>query len=251
MVGFTSDELLAAFAAWWLPFCRIAALFSSAPVLSHRGFPVRLRLAAALAVSVAVAAGGGTAAPTGGNALILAAVEQVAVGLAIGFAMQLVFAGASLAGELVGLQMGIGFGSLFDPAGGGQTASVGAFFSIAALLVFLALDGHLALISAVGESLRDLPPGTLLQRIDAMKFAAAGEVVFRTGLVIAMPTLAGLLLVNLAFGFVARVSPQLNVFSVGFPATLFAGLSLLALTAPAWVAAVAEALQRMLAVLAR
>lgn len=249
MVGFTTADLLAALAAWWLPFCRVAALFASAPVLSHRAAPVRVRLAAALAVSVAVAAGGG-AAPPAGASLVAAAAEQVAVGLAIGFAMQLVFAGATLAGELVGLQMGLGFGSLFDPAGAGQTPTLGAFFSIAALLVFLAIDGHLALLLAVGESLRDLPPGTLAARLDPLRLAEAGAVVFRTGLAIALPALAGLLLANIAFGLVARVSPQLNIFSVGFPATLFAGLLLLALTAPAWLAATAEALRAMLGTLA-
>ncbi|MBK6980941.1 MAG: flagellar biosynthetic protein FliR [Betaproteobacteria bacterium] len=251
MVGFTSTELAALLAAWWLPFCRVAALFSSAPVLSHRAFPVRMRLAAALVISAAVAAGGGAPAPPQGSLMILAAAEQVAIGLAMGFTMQLVFAGANLAGELVGLQMGLGFGTLFDPAGGGQTPAVGAFFSITALLLFVGMDGHLVLIQAVAVSLRELPPGALVSRLDPVRLAQAGEVVFRTGLSIALPALAGLLLVNIAFGLVARVSPQLNVFAVGFPATLFAGLALLALTVPAWVAAIANAIGTMLATLGR
>ncbi len=250
MVGFTTADLLAALAAWWLPFCRVAALFASAPVLSHRAFPVRFRLAAALAISVAVAAGGGVQAPPTGSAMLAAAVEQLAVGLAMGFSMQLVFAGANLAGELVGLQMGLGFGTLFDPAGGGQTPATGAFLSIAALLVFLGLDGHLVLIGSLGEGLRDLPPGALVHRLDPMQLAAAGNVVFRTGLAIAAPALAALLVANIAFGLVARVSPQLNIFAVGFPATLFAGLALLALTAPAWLASLSQALGGMLATFA-
>lgn len=251
MIELASADLAAALAAWWLPFCRVAALFTSAPVLSHRAFPVRLRVAAALAIAAAVAAGGDTAAPPAGTAMIAASVEQVAVGLAMGFTMQLVFAGANLAGELVGLQMGIGFGTLFDPSGSGQTPTVGAFFSLAALLLFLGLDGHLVLVAAVCESLRDLPPGALVTRLDPLRLARAGEVVFRTGLSIALPVLAGVLLANIAFGLVARVSPQLNIFAVGFPATLFTGLALLALTAPAWVSATVAAIASLLDTLSR
>jgi flagellar biosynthetic protein FliR len=251
VIGFTTEELAAAFAAFWLPFCRVAALFSSAPVLSHRAFPVRLRIAAALAIAAAVAAAGGPAPPPTGTAIVIASLEQAAIGLAIGFVAQLAFAAASLAGELVGLQMGLGFGTLFDPAGAGQTPSVGAFFTIAALLLFLGMDGHLVLIQVVAESYRELPPGSLVGRLDPARLAAAGGTVFSAGLSIAMPALVGVLLANLAFGFIARVSPQLNIFSVGFPATLFVGLALLALTAPAWISATSSAIGGLLGTIAR
>lgn len=243
MVTFTSAQLLALATAWMLPFFRVAALFSSAPVLSHRAFPVRLRLAAAAAVAACVAFAAPPAPVPEGGMLVLAAVEQVAVGLAIGFALQLVFAGVQLAGELAGLQMGLGFATLFDPAAGNQAPVTAAFFSAVAMLVFLAIDGHLVLIGTLAEGFRDLPPGALFARLDPQNLARAGSIVFATGLQLALPVLAGVLLVNVALALVARVSPQLNIFSVGFPATLMAGLALMILTAPAWVGGIEAALR--------
>lgn len=248
MLGFTDRELEALLAAWMLPFLRVAALFSSAPILSHRAFPVRLRLAAALAITAAIA-GTIPGPPPRGEALAFAAAEQVLVGLALGFTLQLVFAAAQLAGEVIGLQMGLGFATFFDPGGATQTPMPGAFITVAAFLLFLALDGHLVMIGTVAESFRDLPPGELLGRFDPQAMARAGGSVFRLGLQLALAPLVGLLLVNFAFGLVARVSPQLNIFSVGFPAALLAGFVLLVLAAPAWLRALENALRAALAAL--
>lgn len=250
MFTFTDAQLQAVLAAWMLPFVRIAALFSSAPILSHRAFPIRLRLAAALAVTAAVASVAPVDLPRG-DALALAVGEQVLVGLALGFTMQLVFAAVQLAGEVIGLQMGLGFAMFFDPGGGSQAAMPGAFITVVAFLVFLALDGHLVLIGSVAESFRDLPPGTLLARFDPRAVAAAGGTVFRLALQLALAPLVGLLIVNFAFGLVARVSPSLNIFSVGFPAALLAGFGLLLLAAPAWVGTLEGALRAALVALGR
>lgn len=246
MLGFTSAELQALIALWVLPFARIAALFSSAPVLSHAAFPVRLRIASALAITAAVTMVQPAVPPPTGSAMVLALVEQVAVGLATGFAMQLVFAAAQMAGELIGLQMGLGFATLFDPGGAGQAPLPGALLTLVALLLFLALDGHLVMIGAVAENFRDLPPGKLLGAFDPKAFAAAGGTIFRLALQLSIAPLAGLLLVNLAFGLIARVSPQLNIFSVGFPAALLAGMALLVVAAPAWISALEAAMRSSL-----
>lgn len=250
MFAFTDAQLQAVVAAWMLPFVRIAALFSSAPILSHRAFPIRLRLAAALAITAAVAPLVPAALPKG-DALALAVAEQALVGLAIGFTLQIVFAAVQLAGEVIGLQMGLGFATFFDPGGGSQAAMPGAFITVVAFLVFLALDGHLVLIGGVVESFRDLPPGTLLARFDPRVLAATGATLFKLALQLAIAPLVGLLVVNFAFGLVARVSPSLNIFSVGFPATLLAGFVLLLLAAPAWVGAIEAALRSSLVALIR
>jgi len=245
MVPLNGAELLALASSLLLPFLRVAALFSSAPLLSHRAIPQRVRLAAALAIAVCVASSGASVPPSSSQ-LIGAAVEQILVGLAIGFAMQLVFAGVSLAGDLAGMQMGLGFATVFDPQAQGQEPVLGAYMQTAALLVFLAIDGHLVLVGSVAESFRDLPPGALIARLDGMAFAKAGATVFATGLQIALPVLAGLLLVNISLAMVARVAPQLNLFSIGFPSTLLAGMGLLIVTAPSWLGGIENALRASL-----
>lgn len=253
MVAFSDAQLQAWLAAFLLPFFRILALFSAAPVLSLRTVPARARIGLSVVLAATIAPS--VAAPVRVDptswAMLGFVAQEVAVGLAIGFAARLVFAAFDLAGEVIGLQMGLGFATFFDPGGGSQAAMPGAFITVVAFLVFLALDGHLVLIGGVVESFRDLPPGTLLARFDPRVLAATGATLFKLALQLAIAPLVGLLVVNFAFGLVARVSPSLNIFSVGFPATLLAGFVLLLLAAPAWVGAIEAALRSSLVALIR
>jgi flagellar biosynthetic protein FliR len=236
MVVFTDAQLQAWLASFLLPFCRILALFSSAPVLSLKSVPARARvglsivLAATIAPSVAMPIRADLLSFTGLGYIA----QEVAVGLAIGFAARLVFAAFDLAGEVIGLQMGLSFAGFFDPGGGTGTA-VGTFMNATATLLFLALNGPLLLIAATLRSFTTLPVGNVpfefAQRFDPV---ALGAEVFAIGLLIAVPFLALILFVNLLLGVMSRVAPQLSLFSIGFPITIGAGLVLLVVGLP-WI----------------
>ena len=236
MVVFTDAQLQAWLAAFLLPFCRILALFTSAPVLSLKAVPTRARvglsivLAATIAPSVAVPIRADLLSLTGLGYIA----QEVAVGLAIGFSARLVFAAFDLAGEVIGLQMGLSFAGFFDPAGGTGTA-VGTFMNATATLLFLALNGPLLLIAATLRSFATLPVGGVpfefARRFDPV---ALGAEVFAIGLLIAVPFLALILFVNLLLGVMSRVAPQLSLFSIGFPITIGAGLVLLVVGLP-WI----------------
>src|SRR5690606_4511231 len=171
------------------------------------------------------------AAGSAAGMLILA--TQVVIGLAIGFALRLVFTAVEMAGDLIGVQMGLGFAMFYDPGNIQHTPILGQFMGLLATLTFLAINGHLMVISVLAESFHALP--ITAAPLGASLFevlARYGAIVFAAGLQLALPLIVTMLVVNLALGVLTRASPQLNIFAVGFPVTLAIGFGALLLTLP-------------------
>ena len=231
MVTFSPALIEAWLAGWLLPFIRVLALFSAAPIFSNRAFPVRVRVAAAAAMAIVVAPFAQV--PSGlslGSALGLSlVVQQVAVGLALGFAARLLFAVFETAGEIIGLQMGLSFAGFFNPQGGSQSA-VGSWLNTLALLLFLSLNAHLLLVEALVATFESFPISAQpFETLAQLRLERLGADMFRLALTLALPATLLMLFVNLVLGFASRVAPQMSIFAVGFPITLLAGLLLLAL----------------------
>ncbi len=249
MVTIAPQLLDAWLAGFMLPFLRILALFSAAPLFSARNVPMRARVAAAGVIAFAVAPfanvpPGVTLASVTGLGLVM---QQVAVGLALGFAARLVFAAFEIAGEFIGLQMGFSFAGFFDPNGGSESA-VGSWLNTVAMLVFLSLNAHLLLLDLLVATFQSMPisaePFTALSRL---RIERLGGDVFRLALALALPATLLMLFVNLVLGFASRVAPQLSIFSVGFPITVLAGLLLLALGTGQLLAPMVQGLETFLA----
>ena len=235
MLQFTDTQLIAWISAWFWPFCRVAALFGTAPLFQHRGIPapVKVGLAAmvALLVSSNINAAPAVAILSLDGMIVLA--QQVIIGTALGLTIRLVFAAMELCGNLIGLQMGLGFALFFDPQHNAQTPIVGSVLGYLALLLFLSFNGHLTMIAALTESFHTLPIGTgAALQLDWQRLVAQGSSIFSIGLHLSLPVLVTLLLVNVALGVLTRAAPQLNVFSIGFPITLAVGLAALAFALP-------------------
>ena len=217
------------------PFLRILAVFTSAPVFSSRAFPVRARIALAFLVALASQASLPAAPVIGFNdpRALGVVLQQVGVGLAIVFAVRVVFAAVELAGEVVGFQMGLNFASFFDPSMNGQSSAVARFFSHTASLLFVVMNGHLMVLMAVNRSFESFPiDQNFLQALSQMKLYTLGTELFASALWIALPMVGLLMFANLALGVISRVAPQMNIFAVGFPITLVVGLLGIALTLP-------------------
>jgi flagellar biosynthesis protein FliR len=250
MISFTSEQLAAWYGAVFWPLVRVLALFSVAPLLSHRAVPARLKVALAVAVTAVliptVPTPPITDALSGAGLALL--VHNILIGVMLGFAVRLIFAALELAGELIGLQMGLSFAGFFNPASGMAQNAVGSFMSLLALLMFIAIDGHLMLLHALGESFRLFPlvggSGALPLGMDELVRLGGG--MFSIALSLALPFLAVMLLTNVVLGVLARVAPQLNVFAIGFPLTILVGLSTLMLLLPYIEAPLRSALQRAL-----
>jgi len=249
---FDTTQLSQWYGAVFWPLTRILALVAAAPLLSHRAIPVRAKVGIALAITLAVAPVVSSPPVAGlleARALMPLA-HNILVGLSIGFAVRLVFVAIELAGQLIGLQIGLGFAGYFNPDMGETENVVSNFTSMLALLMFLAIDGHLMLLYAVVDSFRLFPAGTTgALPIDPMMLVHAASDVFAIAMTISLPILAVMLLVNVVLGLMARVAPQLNLFAVGFPLTVLAGLAALTLFLPTLEAPLRAVLQRSLSML--
>jgi flagellar biosynthetic protein FliR len=160
----------------------------------------------------------------------------VVIGVAMGFILQMVFGALVVGGQAIATSMGLGFAATIDPQNGVQVPVISQFFLILATLVFLALNGHLVLIETIVESfyLWPIGSGPLPENL-AMHTVTWIAEVFKGALLIALPAVAAILLVNLAFGVMTRAAPQINIFAVGFPITIIAGFIMIMLSLPVFL----------------
>lgn len=240
MISFTSAQLDAWLAAFVFPLARILALLATMPPFNNAALPQRIRLIVGLAITFAVAPAlpPMPAIPAGSWAGLLILAQQIVIGVMMGFTMRVAFAAIDLAGDLIGLQMGLSFARFYDPQSSGQTAVLGEFLGILTILIFLALNGHLLSISVLVESFRLLP---VAAAPIAVKGAGAllswAGILFSAGVLLSLPMMAALLIANIAMGVLARVAPQLNLFAVGFPVTIVSGFIVLLISLPYFGAA--------------
>lgn len=234
MIEVGEPQLLGWLGALLLPFFRVLGLFTSAPILSQRSVPVRLRVAVSLAIAALVA----PLMPTDSRVDIsgpdgwLAVATEALIGFAIGFVARAILAAVEVAGEAIGLQMGLSFAGFFDPDSG-QLNAVSRLLNTLSLAAFVAINGPALLVAAVLQSFEVIPPATALgEWVGRLQPASLGASVFELGVMIALPFMALLLFVNLGLGVVSRIAPQLNIFAIGFPVTIGTGLVLLTLGLP-------------------
>jgi len=235
VITFTEAQLVAWISPILWPFLRVLAVFTVAPVFSMRAIPMRLKVGLAFLVALCAQAvlPEQPVISVNGREALGAVAQQVMVGLAIGFAVRLVFSTVELAGEIIGLQMGLNFASFFDPASNAQVSAVARFFGHMSTLLFVVINGHLVVLMAVVKSFDTFPAdGNFLQALGQMRLHELGASLFSSALWIALPMIALLTFVNLTLGIISRVAPQMNVYAVGFPVTLTVGLLGIAATLP-------------------
>ena len=232
---------------------RIGAFVIAAPLFSAQfiSLPVRIIFAVCLAVSLM-----GHISLPDVNALaslsaVVWALREIAIGLAAGLLLQILFAAAVIAGDRIANTAGLGLAAQVDPTTGTQTPVIGQFFTLFLLAVFVSQDGHLAAIRIVLESYRIFPIGQPIETgvLVESGLTATGKM-FLDAAQIMMPVVFVLLVLNIVIGVITRSSPTLNIFAFGFPLTMSATLVLLFLTAPmigdALSDRVAQALQHLL-----
>jgi flagellar biosynthetic protein FliR len=212
------------------PFFRIAGVIMVAPVFGARLVPPRVRLTLAVAFTVVVSPLIPVTQPFELSlATGITVLQEVLIGVAIGFCLQMIFDALIIAGQTIAMSMGLGLATMVDPQRGISVPVVSQFFVILGLLIFLALGGHLATVRLIADSFTLLPVGQAMGSDGAWTIASWGSQMFAGALRIALPAATALLIANIAFGVMSRAAPTLNLFAVGLPAGLLIGFLLLLL----------------------
>jgi flagellar biosynthetic protein FliR len=236
VISFTSVQLDAWLTALIYPLARILAMIASSPILGNTQVPARIKigLSVMLTIIIAPTIGAMPQVAVGSPQGLLIMVQQIIIGLAMGLTMRLIFSAVEMAGELAGLQMGLGFASFYDPVNAVHSAVVAQWLGMIASLVFLSMNGHLYMLSALTESFTTLPIGNMMSVQGLYGVANWGGSIFAYSLQLSLPILAALLITNIALGILTRAAPQLNLFAVGFPITLAIGFFVLILSMPSF-----------------
>jgi flagellar biosynthesis protein FliR len=223
-------------AQYFWPFVRIGACLMVAPAFGAQFIPPRFRIILAGALTLLVA----PSLSTQSGVVLLSingaviTLQQVLIGVAAGFVLQIVFDSLAMGGQLLANSMGLSFAFNVDPQHGASTPVVGQLYMLLVTLTFLALNGHIALIEALLRGFQTLPVGMSGITADsAWAVVEWGKYLFEGALAVALPGMTALLIVNLGFGVMSRAAPSLNMFAVGFPITLVFGLAIVMLGLPA------------------
>lgn len=217
---------------WRLMFVmtRIGAALLAAPFFGAAGVPVQLRVALAGAIAVMVCAWTPIQAPAALLSVqgLLIVAGEVLIGLALGFILQIMFAAPVMAAEVISGTMGLSMATAADPSTGEQSTALGQYFSVILVLIFLSLGAHLHFLSLVIESYKAFPPGQTWLGAERLAYVASfGGEMFATAVAIALPVTLILLIVQIVTGVLSRSAPSLNLFALGLPAGVLAGIAAL------------------------
>jgi flagellar biosynthesis protein FliR len=233
MISLTSLQIDAWIAAFIYPLARILAFIATAPLWSTAGVPRRTRLILGIAVAVAISPGlpPMPVVQPGSMAGLWIMLQQVLIGLGMGFAAQIVFSAVSFAGEFISAQMGLGFATFYDPLNSSQTPVIAEFMVLLTMLTFLSMNGHLLYFGTLAQSFAAIPvSATPLAAESWLNLVELGTKIFSAGLLLSLPIIVALMITNLALAVLTRAAPQLNIFALGFPLTLSVGYIALAIS---------------------
>lgn len=233
MFSITTAQIDTWIIAFSYPLVRILAFIAAAPLWSTAGIPRRTRLILGIAITIALAPAlpAAPAVAPASLAGLWILLQQMLIGIGMGFAARIVFSAVDLAGEFIGLQMGLGFATAYDPLNSSQTPVISEFISLIGLLLFLSLNGHLIYIATLAQSFYAIPVGpNPLGAGSWLNLAELGSKIFSAGLLLALPVVIALMITNIGLAVLTRAAPQLNIFALGFPLTLIGGFSALTIS---------------------
>jgi flagellar biosynthetic protein FliR len=223
-------------AVFGLVLARVGGLLVAAPIFGARQVPAQSKIGLAVVLSLIftpLQLDRAETIPPGAVAFGVLAGRELLIGLAVGFAVSVIFTGIQVGGHLVGIQMGFGLGGVLNPQGDAQSGIIDAFYAVLATVIFLTANGHHAVLVALARTFELMPVGgSQLPAVEPVQVMALLQSVIVVALRIAMPAIAALLLADVALGLVGRAAPQVQVLTEGMPIKIAVGLILLAASAP-------------------
>lgn len=227
MFGIEALDITHWIGRYMYPFARITGLLMVMPLFGTRMVSQRIRIILAMFITLVVTPVLPPMPAFEGISVasFLIIMQQLLIGIVLGFVVEILMQVFVIAGQLIAMQTGLGIATTVDPAQGASVVVVSQWFLFMVSLVFLSLNGHLVLIEILIESFRTLPIGFTSFSAEQMGLLVEWTGwMFAAAVVIALPAMTALLIVNLAFGVMTRAAPQLNIFALGFPVTMIVGL---------------------------
>lgn len=219
---------------FFLVFARISGLLQTAPLFQSRTLPTYIRAGISLLVSLILSSLLELSVEVTTLAFLLVLViQELIIGLAMGYFLNLSFAAIQLAGHMIEMPMGFRMVNIIDPQLGIQMPIISQLQHMLALWLFLLVDGHHLILQLLVRSYRLLPIGVapnLNQGMTLLVKAFSG--IFLMGFQIAIPVWGVILLTDVGLGVLSKLIPQINVFIMGFPIKIVLGLSLIILSLP-------------------
>lgn len=217
---------------------RIAGFVMVVPIFGNRLVSSRVKVALSLAIGICVAPLLTEMPRIDDFTLltVLQVIEQLLTGIGLGFATTIFFQLFVVAGQFMGMQMGLGFAMMADPVNGVQVTAWSQFYLLLVSLMFLAVNGHLLMLEILIRGFEVYPTGLGIPVTElADRIVGLGSWMFIGGVLVALPAVTALLIVNLAFGVMSRSAPQLNVFSLGFPFSIVFGAVIMWVALQGWM----------------
>jgi flagellar biosynthetic protein FliR len=227
-MNFLAADVIERFYTFLWPMLRISALMITAPIFSLSAFNTRMRILVALVLAWLVYPlyTWPVIDPTSAQGL-LEVFNQIMIGATMGLILQIVVAAVVVAGQSIAAAMGLSMANMIDP-NMGNVPVISQLLIVMSTLIFVGFGGHAILLGLILESFNTLPIGT-----DILNQAVYGRVLqwssmmFLGAVLMALPVMVSLLFINVGLGIVTRAAPSLNIFAVGFPAMIMAGLVIL------------------------
>lgn len=215
---------------------RVSGLFLAAPILSMRSMPqlTKIGLSFAIAFILFPFHSSGFVVPENLIQFSVMGIQEVIIGLLLGFASNLLFVAIQMSGEYVSVQMGMSMSSVLDPISGTQVPTLGQVYFYFALLIFLGVNAHHSLILGINHSFDVVPLGQFMTSSGAMaeRFILLGSEMFIMALIVCLPVMGTMIVTEIALGYMAKVMPQMNIFMIGLPLKIGVGMIALAFSLP-------------------
>ena len=251
VINFIKDNL----PVFLLVFVRASAIFTSVPIFGARNVPINIKVAFCFIASVLIfpsVAAAGTKVPTDAILFLIAVGNELFVGITIGFVAGLIFDGIILAGQFVGIQIGFGQATVFNPQAQQQLPIISEMYYLFMIFVFFLVNGHHWFILAFQKSFVTVPIGTFVfNGIIYSRILESINQIFLIALIIAAPICGVLTLLDLIMGIMARTMPQMNILVVGFSIKIFIGFITIIVSMPFLFFFLREILGQLLAQLMR
>lgn len=218
------------------PLTRVLACIAVVPLFSHPSIPNRIKLSIGFVITLAIVPSIQVPAiEVMSWQGMLSLLAQMVIGISMGFVMRIMFTAVEMAGFMMGMSMGLGFASFYDPQAQGQTIAVAQFLTMLTLLIFMSLDGHLIVVAVMLQSFETMPILLDHWQLNSQSIAELGGHIFAQGLLLSLPVVASLLITNMALGILTKAAPQFNIFGIGFPITISVGMVMTLLSLPSLI----------------